>query len=143
MTPQDVHEEIRSSGKRILVGKLKLFPPGGKTRLSRKELRAGRFDAEQAIVQQFEVEENGKREVLTILRPGSQLHTFLNRYFAKPLDREGAWIFLGESNDAANLFTIKLPELDVGNYVFLAIVTGNIGDYSYLAEDSLIVEITE
>ncbi len=59
-TPLKIHEELLSSGKPILVGALKVFPPGGKTKLSRQELRDGRWSTEQAIVQQFDVIEDGK-----------------------------------------------------------------------------------
>ena len=142
-TPLDIHEELIASNKPILVGKLKIFPPGGKTKISKQELRAGRFGVEQAIVQQFEVDEDGKRKTITLMRAGSQLHTFWNRYFAKPLDRDEFWQFLGESNDGANLYPIKIPELKVGNYIFMGVLTGDIGKYIYIAEDSIVIEVLD
>ena len=141
-TPLNIHEELLSSRKPILVGKLKVFPPGGKTKISKQELRDGRWSTELAVVQQFDVNEDGKTKKITIMRAGSQLHRLWNRYFAKPLDRNEPWQFLGESDDDSNLFPIQVPELEVGTYVFMGILTGELGEYVYIAEDSILVEVT-
>ena len=72
------------------------------------------------------------------------LHPLRNRYFLKRMQKGSSWLFLGESDDAEDMYSISfdLSNLEIGSYILTGIMTGEIEEKIYVAKDSIQIEIT-
>jgi len=141
ITPSKIYEEVRASGRHIIIGGLKLFPPGGKNIISKNEAKINRWSLLEDTDARIEGIDN--KSCLIEMRDHWN-HALRNRYFLKSFKKDASWMYLGESDAADELFPIEfnVDNLEVGSYILKAIITGDTDEYQFIAEDSLLIELT-
>jgi hypothetical protein len=134
MKPADIYDEIGNRNKPVIVGRLRVFPPGGRSIISKSDNRDPLRLAEDTDIPVLR---------LSRIPHPPWLHPQRNLYFLMSLDRRGPWIFIGESDDSENLFpaTFDITNLEIGPYILKGIVTGETEESIYIAEDSIPIEI--
>lgn len=115
------------SGKALVTGALKVYPPNGKTKLSLKDTK------EMKIMEDDDFP----------LPKHPIYHAVMNRYYMKKIGQQG-WKYVGESNDWLNMCEISVSSdiLDgKGMYALKGIAYGENDSIVYYSTDTCMFEI--